>query len=66
MPGCACCNHAGSRGNMSGCRCFSSSTPCLPSIGANAPVHRDSPNYVAFNAPLPEIIISDIFRPPQA
>jgi hypothetical protein len=51
---------------MSGCRCFSSSTPGLPSIGANAPVHRDSPNYVAFNAPLPEIIISDIFRPPQA
>ncbi len=67
MTGCACpcCQHSGTRGHKSSCRCQSISLRCLPTAGESAPVQQDSPSYVFFLAPQPSLLITDIFRPPQ-
>jgi len=68
MPNCACpcCQHRGAQGAMSACSCLSASLVFLPSVGLTTPAPPRSQNYLAFIAPLPEIIITNIFRPPQA
>ncbi len=63
---CPCCQHKGSQGHKSACRCQFTILPCLPAAGGGAPLQQNSASYATYIAPHPSLIITDIFRPPQS